>query len=172
VSAVATKRQPKKEKPKQKRKPRVPPDVREQHVAAVLDLIAHHKHGTLKACTAVGIVPTQFYMWMKDDAKLRDRYVQAREIYFEAMREDCLDIADDGTNDYVERERKDGSTYVAFDSEHVQRSALRVNTRKWLTEVGRPASTNYGAKDDDEDAAQFAKAVAILAELAAQKVAA
>ena len=164
---MAKKRQPK----KPPKKP-TPLDERERQVAAILDLIAHHKHGTLKACNAVGVAPVLFYYWMRDDAKIRERYVEAREVYFEALREECLDIADDGTNDYVERTRKDGSTYIALDSEHVQRSALRVNTRKWLTEVGRPASTGYGAKEDDDDNAQFAKAVAILAELAAQKVAA
>ena len=165
VSAVAKKRQP--NKPRKKPAPATPPDVKARQVAAVLDLIAHAKHGTLKACEAVGVSPMVFYFWMRNDADIRERYELARELYFEALREECLDIADDSSEDFALT--KQGPI---LRGEHVQRSALRVNTRKWLAEVGRPASTGYGAKDDEDDNAQFAKAVAILAELAAQKVAA
>ena len=45
--------------------------------------------------------------------------------------DEIMDIADDGTNDYVERE-SDSGTQVVCDQEHIQRSRLRVDTRKWF----------------------------------------
>lgn len=43
-----------------------------------------------------------------------------------------LEIADDATNDYVERIDRNGEPYRAFDAENVQRSRLHVDSRKWL----------------------------------------
>jgi hypothetical protein len=65
------------------------------------------------------------------DASLTDfvaQYALARQAGYARMAEELLEIADDGTNDWMERE--DGSP--ALNSEHVQRSRLRVDTRKWL----------------------------------------
>jgi hypothetical protein len=49
----------------------------------------------------------------------------------ERMAEEILDIADDGSNDWIEREQ-DGRTVIVADHEHIQRSKLRVDARKWL----------------------------------------
>lgn len=62
------------------------------------------------------------------------------------MAEDILDIADDGTNDYMMRERPDGTEYELVNSEHIQRSRLRVDTRKWLMAKMKPKK--YGEKLD------------------------
>jgi hypothetical protein len=64
--------------------------------------------------------------------EFRQQYEIAREIQAETLADELLDIADDGTNDWVERFDKDGgdSTYT-LNGEHVQRSRLRVDTRKW-----------------------------------------
>jgi hypothetical protein len=45
--------------------------------------------------------------------------------------EELISIADDASEDYVTRERADGSEYEAFNPENVQRAKLRVETRKW-----------------------------------------
>jgi hypothetical protein len=63
---------------------------------------------------------------------------------FDAIAEDILDIADDGTNDWVERKRKDGSVDTVVDSEHVQRSKLRIETRLKLLAKWNPKK--YGDK--------------------------
>jgi hypothetical protein len=62
------------------------------------------------------------------------------------MAEDILDIADDGTNDWIEREREDGSTFEVINNEVIQRSKLRVETRKWLMAKTKPKK--YGDKLD------------------------
>lgn len=72
------------------------------------------------------------------------QYRRAREIGYHGMSDELVEIADDGTNDYVEKERLDGSKFVALDTEHVQRSKLRVDTRKWLLSKALPKI--YGDK--------------------------
>lgn len=66
-----------------------------------------------------------------------DRYKQARDQGFDVLAEGCIEIADDGTNDYMMG--KDGPE---FNSENVQRSKLRVWTRLELLKRWDPA--RYG----------------------------
>jgi len=69
--------------------------------------------------------------WVIDDFLLH--LARARHIQADNVHDECIDIADDGTNDFVERAIKGGKTVVVFDKEHVNRSRLRVDTRQaWL----------------------------------------
>lgn len=83
-------------------------------------------------------------LWVLDVDGFAALYTRARLVGYLAMADDLQEIADDGTNDYVERERADGTKYMAFDAEHVQRSKLRVDTRKWLLSKALPKI--YGDK--------------------------
>jgi len=171
VSTVTAKK--KAAKPRRPKKPHTKPDERIAIVARILDLIANHKHGTRKACEANGITASHFMQWVRDDfGGLRERYVDAREQYFEALADECLEIADDTSDDFEERTRSDGSTYVALRSEHVQRSALRISTRKWLCEVGAKPRTGYGKDKDEDDAETMSLAIAALERIATAKAAA
>lgn len=80
--------------------------------------------------------------WLVGNVEFRDQYAKARELQSEHWAEEILEIADDGTNDWMERQNKDGSTYEAVNSEHINRSRLRVDTRKWL--MARMAPKKYG----------------------------
>lgn len=55
-------------------------------------------------------------------------YDRARKLQAEMMADELLEIADDGSNDWMEREN---GGYV-FNTEHYGRSRLRVDTRKWI----------------------------------------
>jgi hypothetical protein len=72
------------------------------------------------------------------------KYARAREVGYQKMADDLLDIADDGRNDWIERETKDGKTIRVVDHENVRRSQLRVDTRKWLLSKALPKV--YGEK--------------------------
>lgn len=82
--------------------------------------------------------PSTIILWTQQDRKFAEQYARAREAGYRQMAEEILDISDDGTNDYVERERENGTKHVVFDGEHVQRSRLRVDTRKWLLSKALP----------------------------------
>lgn len=86
--------------------------------------------------------------WLAEHQEFRDQYAGAREAQADYYAEEILEIADDGTNDWTERQNKDGSTQEVIDSEHINRSRLRVDTRKWL--MARMAPKKYGDKITQE----------------------
>lgn len=89
---------------------------------------------------------SQVFKWLRTKEYFRDQYARAKQESADAMADDILDIADDGRNDWMEAERKDGSTYMVVDHEHIQRSKLRVETRKFLMAKMKPKV--YGEKLD------------------------
>lgn len=82
------------------------------------------------------------FRWLGDDEGFREQYARAREAQADAIFDEILEIADDGRNDYVEKLRQDGGKDTAFDAEHVQRSRLRVDARKWV--ASKLAPKKYG----------------------------
>lgn len=71
------------------------------------------------------------------------QYARARELQADALAEEILEISDDSSNDYAETD--DGPK---LNSEHVQRSRLRVDSRKWF--AGKVAPKKYGDKVQQE----------------------
>lgn len=88
------------------------------------------------------------FRWLADEryAAFREQYARAREAQADALFDEMLDIADDGTNDWMERKRADGSTEEVINAEHIQRSKLRIDARKWMAGKLRPKV--YGEKID------------------------
>lgn len=85
------------------------------------------------------------FRWLKSNDDFRQQYAHARELQAEAFAEDILEIADDGANDWMERTGKDGeSVGWMLNGEHVQRSRLRIDARKWL--ASKLAPKKYGDK--------------------------
>jgi len=80
--------------------------------------------------------------WLADKAKadFRDQYAHAREMQADALFDEALEIADDVSGDWSTD--KDGKKVL--DHEHIQRSRLRVDTRKWA--AGKLAPKRYGDK--------------------------
>jgi hypothetical protein len=79
-----------------------------------------------------------------------DQYSAAHEMMMDKVAEECLEISDDGRNDWVEREirNQDGKVIakeLVLNTEHINRSRLRVDTRKWLLSK---LSNKYGDKLD------------------------
>jgi len=60
-------------------------------------------------------------------------YIIAREIQAEVLADEIKDIADDGSNDTYEIVNpKTGQIETKTNFDHIKRSALRVESRKWL----------------------------------------
>ena len=71
--------------------------------------------------------------WLASNDSFRDQYAQAKEQAAFLMAEDLLEIADDGRNDWMERLDSEGQGIGwQLNGEHVQRSKLRIDSRKWL----------------------------------------
>lgn len=80
-------------------------------------------------CRELGISKSEVYRWRNEDAEFEGRIARARIEGFDAIAEEALEIADDGSNDWMERRRDDGSVDEVLNHEHVQRSKLRIETR-------------------------------------------
>ena len=78
--------------------------------------------------------------WLLDNEDFCAQYVRAREVQADRFAEEILEIADDASDDWTVGE----GGKKAVDHEHVQRSRLRVDTRKWL--MARMAPKKYGDK--------------------------
>lgn len=91
------------------------------------------------------------FLWLQDIPEFSEQYEKAKQESADAMAEEIQDIADNGTNDWIEIELKDKEgnvtgTKEVFNHEHVQRSRLRVDARKWLMSKMKPKK--YGDKLD------------------------
>jgi hypothetical protein len=87
-----------------------------------------------------------FLKWINEDAFKQNQYAHACEVRADAIFDEMLEIADDGTNDYMEKIRRDGTSEEVLNSEHVQRSKLRIDARKWMLSKMNPKK--YGDKLD------------------------
>jgi hypothetical protein len=63
--------------------------------------------------------------------QFRTQYAQAREVQYQLMADELMEIADDGTNDYVFNNTEEGDA-ARINPEAIGRSRLRVDTRKWF----------------------------------------
>lgn len=70
------------------------------------------------------------------------QYMRAKEDYAEHIAEEILQIADETSNDYIED--KTAPTGYKLNGEAIQRSRLRIDTRKWL--AGKLKPKRYGDK--------------------------
>lgn len=71
-------------------------------------------------------------LWALEDYQgFSAQYARAREIGYQSMADELLEISDDGRNDWMTRRQGDDEIEVV-NSEHIQRSRLRVDTRKWM----------------------------------------
>jgi len=84
----------------------------------------------------------KFYEWIEDDNSRKKQYARACEERANSIFEDTLEIADEVGYDMKVSE--DGRKVV--DHEAIQRSKLRVDTRKWM--LGKLNPKKYGDKTD------------------------
>lgn len=91
--------------------------------------------------------PSTVFLWLQKHKEFSDQYARALEARTEAMADDILAIADDGTNDWMERKHGDDVAWVT-NGEALQRSRLRVDARKWL--MSKMAPKKYGDKITQE----------------------
>ena len=88
------------------------------------------------------------FSWLTDDTKpeFLDKYNKAKELQAEYYADELIDIADDAANDYQDKVLATGEVVQIVNSEHIQRSRLRVDTRKWVAAKLLPK--RYGDKQE------------------------
>lgn len=85
------------------------------------------------------------FRWIARHEDFRNKYVTAREAQADALFDELLDIADNGTNDWMERKNANGENIGwAENGEALRRSVLRVDARKWI--VSKLLPKKYGER--------------------------
>ena len=93
-----------------------------------------------------GMPSTQtFYRWLSQFEEKSKRYAYACNIRTEIIAEEMFEIADDGSNDLMTIYKGD-IAYEVENKEIVNRSRLRIDTRKWLLAKMNPKK--FGDKID------------------------
>lgn len=119
-----------------------PSDYSQEVADAICERIADGQ--SLRTICAADEMPNKstVFRWLAVNEAFRDQYARARESQADALFDEILEIADDGTNDYAEG--RNGETVV--NNEAIGRSRLRVDARKWMAGKLRPKV--YGDKLD------------------------
>ncbi len=84
------------------------------------------------------------WVFVRED--FREKYWLARKIQSEGLADEIIEIADDGRNDFMEVEGRNGQTKVLADHEHINRSKLRMDARRFLLAKLQPE--RYGERLD------------------------
>lgn len=94
--------------------------------------------------------------WIAQDKTFADRYAKAKENQCEYLAEEILEISDDSSLDLAFTE--EGKAFV--DKENINRSRLRVDTRKWILSKLKPKK--YGEKIGVEHSGEVGVTVQII----------
>lgn len=81
---------------------------------------------------------------INNEYKFLEQYMRAKEDYAEHIAEEIINIADHATNDYMVAQEDGGGIGYKLNGEAIQRSRLRIDTRKWL--AGKLKPKRYGDK--------------------------
>ena len=87
-----------------------------------------------------------FWKWTLDDEELDKKVERARARGIEALLDQCGEIADDGTNDFVPIIKDGEQVGERVAKDHILRSKLRIETRVRMAQMLKPKK--YGPKLD------------------------
>lgn len=111
----------------------------------VCETIATSNKGLRAACGELGMSTRTFFNWVEKSKENQQQYTRARDEQAEFLADEMIEIADDGSKDTI-KVYKDGKEVDVENKEWINRSKLRVETRKWIASKLKPKK--YGDKVD------------------------
>lgn len=122
-----------------------PSDFKQETAALICERIADGE-SLRQICRTDGMPSkTTVLHWLNERQEFLAQYVRAREAQADHFAEEILDIADNAANDFMLRQQGEG-VVVVVDHDHIARSRLRVDSRKWL--MSKMAPKKYGERID------------------------
>ncbi|MDP1573604.1 MAG: hypothetical protein Q8L78_01530 [Coxiellaceae bacterium] len=96
----------------------------------ICDKIASNSKGIKRLCAENPHWPNKdtIFSWLKNNSDFSDQYARAKRCQVEALVDDILEIADDASQDNTLNNQGD----AVCNNEHIARSRLRIDTRKWM----------------------------------------
>lgn len=127
-----------------------PTKYNEKIAELVCERVATSTFGLARLCEIHDDLPekTTINVWRYKYPEFNTRYAQAKLKQADLLAEEVLDVADDARNDWMESFDKNGNPEMKLNSEHVQRSRLRIDTRKWLASKLLPKQYGQHAEED------------------------
>lgn len=124
-----------------------PSDYAQDVADIILERIADGE--SLRAICADDAMPARSTVrrWLAAHEEFRHQYTLARVEQADTLFDEILNIADDGTNDWMAVNRGDDQRWVE-NGEALGRSRIRIDARKWL--AGKLAPKKYGEKQSFE----------------------
>lgn len=113
----------------------------------ICDVIACSSKGLKRLCNEHKHFPNPdtIYSWRRKYKDFSEQYARAKQHQIEVIIDEIFDIADDTSNDFsISSEGKEICNH-----EHINRSRLRIDTRKWL--ASKLAPKIYGDKPELND---------------------
>lgn len=119
----------------------------EELAEEICEAIATSSKGVRRLCEENPHFPNQntVFKWLRTNEKFNERYACAKRHQVEVLVDEILVIADDGSNDMSDT--SDGRV----NHDHISRSKLRIDTRKWLACKLIPRVYGISPKDDLTD---------------------
>ena len=110
----------------------------------ICEAIATSSDGLTKLCKLNPHWPvrSKIMKWRLKHKDFGDKYARAKQNQVESLIDEILEIADDSSNDFVINE----NGKVVANHDHISRSKLRIDTRKWI--AGKLAPRLYGDKPE------------------------
>lgn len=122
-----------------------PSTYSEKVASRLVELISNGMTQT-QAERVMGIDGGTIARWRVANKDFHAQLLHARENRLDKLEDELTDIADNGVNDWIEWESKNGTKVLKLNDEAVQRSRLRVETRLKILAALRPE--RYGKKLD------------------------
>lgn len=120
-------------------------ELKQKAIEIILSKISVDKMSLRKALenrdTSILPAPVTFLEWVSKDEQLAKQYAYACEERADAIFDEMFDIADDSSNDF--EVTNDG---IKVKHEDIQRSRLRVDTRKWALSKMNPKKYGDASK--------------------------
>ena len=88
------------------------------------------------------------FLTLARDAEFAAEYGRARVIQCYRWEDEIIEIADGTAGDWVTREGHNGTSVKVANQEHIQRSRIRIDARKWL--MSKRVPKRYGEKVTQE----------------------
>ena len=85
---------------------------------------------------------SSIFVWLQQHKEFADQYRWAKQALIEDLAYEILHIADDSTNDWVDRRTEDGQTRRVFNPDNIRQAKLRIAARKW--HLARLMPKKYG----------------------------
>ena len=111
----------------------------------ICDRIATNSKGILKLCEDNSHWPNRstIFKWKLDNQSFSDLYDKAKTTQLEVLYDDLISISDDTSQDLIENDKGK----MVCNNEYVNRSRLKIDTRKWILE--RLAPKKFGTKQEN-----------------------